>query len=191
LRTGSGFSQEYVIDRPVVDIADFSHLNIVDGSGNAGRWNGTGTAELTHINSSEVAGLRLASNNDSFGVLWTLPVDIDTDKQIDFRVIWSNSEAAGTGSLTLTGAYTALTLGTTAVAVGGTAFDTTWDGQADLAANVIRATGWGSIDAGTSAIQSLEGGDDLIALHVKGTLTTISNADIYKVQARYYRKWLA
>ena len=190
-KSAGKFAANFVIDRPVVDICDFSKLALRAAAGTSVvSWMGTGAADFVQVNSSEFGGLNLTTDNDSFGVLWTLPLDIDPAKAIDFRLLYSS--ATTSGSCTFTGLYKVfdLSLATTAIAVAATAFDTAWTGQAaKTTANIPRVTPWGSIAAATAAVAALEGGNDQLGLHVTVDVTTESPV-IYKMQARYYRKFV-
>jgi hypothetical protein len=157
---------------------------------------GTNNAELSEINTSEICGLTMDASTDSHGVLWVLPDTMDTDEDIYFRVMWSNSAAAGTGSAQFTIIYTELDAGTTAMAVGATALDTVIADQDDLAANVVQWTDdWelnvdpdGGILNGETL--SITPGDDALAIHCAVTLTTITDATAYAIQAEFGRAYI-
>jgi hypothetical protein len=180
----SPFSQNKVIDRPRVwvPVAGGAELSVSSLVGL-----GTGTPALSEINNSEIAGFTLDANNEAVAALVPVPSDIDVAKDIRIRVLWSNSESAGTGAATFTCEYTPLTIGTDAIAVGGTALDTAITADVDLAANVLNWSPWGVIAGGTLADTP---GDDVIVVRCKVTLDTIANATVYAFQMDYYREYI-
>ena len=186
-RSSSVASQNFFLDRTIEDLLFFPNVTEHDPDNAVGV--GAGDPELAELNSSEICALFMDTDADAHGISWPIPVDLATDSAIDFRVGWSNSEAAATGSCLWSVVYKAIVAGTTAFAVGATALDTLITNQADLAANVFQWTPWGSIAAGTAAITALVPGDDALNLSIAADLTTIADASLIRFQVRYY-KWM-
>ena len=181
---------KYIFDRIIKSLFELPAIQNATGPADL-LGHGTGTPALAEINSSETVGLTLDANNEGFGVLWQIPMELDDSGAIDYRLLWSNSEAAGTGSALFAGEYTKLVAGTTAIAVGATALDTVIAADVDLAANVINWTPWGTILGTAVTALAITPGDDFLALHFKVTLTTIADATVHAGNVRYYRKYIA
>lgn len=164
--------------------------NLSDNTPAALLSHGAGTASLAEINSSEICGLTLDADNESYGYLWVLPQVIDLSEDISFRYLESNSEAAATGTNLWVTKYLAITAGTTALAVGSVALDTVHTAQADVAANVPQWSPWGSIAASKTGVVTLTPGDDMLALKSYVDITTIANVTVYKAQVRYSSKYM-
>lgn len=162
--------------------------NLLDtGAADNAQSMGTGAAEFAELNTSEIGGIYCDTSTDSYGTLWVLPAEIDVSKDIKFRVLWSNSEAAATGSCTWAVKYTPLTAGTTAFAIGATALGTAITAQADLAANVQQWSPLGVLAGGTLTNTP---GDDSLTLTTICTLTTIANATALALQVHYSRRYV-
>ncbi len=189
LREYSRFSKEYLMDRPIIDLWPFQ--NYVEHDDNPEAM-GNGTPEFAEINTAEIGGVLVATSNDAYGHLIVLPYWIDPAAQIDFRVLWSNSQSAGTGTFDVAVKYTPIDVSaeSVALAIGATALDSTIDSQADLAANVPLWTEWGYINAEKTGVKDLTPGDDLLAITTIGTLTTITSASMIQMQMRAYRKYI-
>jgi hypothetical protein len=189
LREYSRFTKEYVMDRPVIDLFNFTNMRITGPDDFEGM--GTGAPEFGEIGSSSIGGFKM-TNTDTHGHLLVLPYWLDPEQRIDFRILWSNSEAAATGSLILTVTYTPVDVSTqsTATGVGATALDSTIDSQADLAANVARWTEWGYISANKTGVKDLDPGSDLLSIEITAALTTIADASVLQAQWRGYRKYI-
>ena len=119
--------------------------------------------------------------------LFPIPVDIDLAQDIQCRVIWHQSESAGTGTINWTLTYEVYVGGTSAIVVPNDTFDTNGGAQADLAADVLTLGPWSTITGGTI---SATPGSDFMALLAKYTESTAANAEFDGFQCRYYRKWL-
>jgi hypothetical protein len=185
LRNYSDFAKNYVMDRPIKTIFEFP--NISDPTPANLLSHGTGTPALAEINASEICGLTLDADTESYGFQVVLPYDLDPDEDVDFRFLWSNSEVAATGSGLFVMTYNAVHVGVgTAIAIGATALDVPVANQVDLAANVQRWTPWGTINAG--ALSHLVPGDDVLHAKVAIDLTVIANATLYCGQMRHYRR---
>lgn len=189
----SPFAQNKVVDRPRVWIpaAGGAQFYAADGDSDTNIDSpiglGAGTPAFAEINTSELGGFTLDANDESVSALVPLPSDIDVSKAVRIRVLWSNSEAAGTGGATFTCVYTPLTVGTDAIAVGATALDTVITADVDLAANVLNWSPWGTITGGTLTDTP---GDDVMAVKCAVTLDTIANATVYGFQMDYYREYI-
>lgn len=185
LRTaGTAIAKEYVRDRIVEKLIDFPAVSNATGPADL-LGQGTGTPALSEINTAEICGLVLDANSESFGALWLIDQRCDITQPVDVGVLWSNSEAAGTGSGLFVAVVTELIAGTTAMAVGATVMDTPITGDVDLAANVVDWSPYGVIAAG-SLTTTLVPNDDLLAWKFSVTLTTIANAAVYMARIRYY-----
>jgi len=174
---------KFIFDRPVK-----SHWLLPVGANNSIVSMGAGTPAVAEIATAEVGGFTLDADNESVSMFWELPLDIDLSKELNFRVLWSNSQSAATGSGRHYFVYGAITVGTDAIAVAATAADTDAANQADLAANIPQWNGWNTIDG---ASISDTPGDDFLIVKCYVDLTTITNSTIYCYQSRFYRKWLA
>jgi len=175
----------FIFDRPIVSIPLLpgGHCN------NSLVSMGTGTPAVAEINTSEVGGFTLDADNESVSFLFPFPLDIDLSKEIDLRMLWSNSESAATGTGRVLWYHKAITAGTTAIAVATTAPGSVAAAQVDLAANVVLWSGWSVIAASTFAANVA--GDDVLIVKAYVDLTTIANMTLYMAQVRYYRKYLA
>jgi hypothetical protein len=188
LRNYSDFAKNYIMDRPIVKLFDFS--NFQDGTPANMVSMGGGAPILTEINASEIAGLYMDTNLDSYGFQVVLPYDMDVNEDADFRFLWSNSEAAATGAGLWVMFYNAVHVGVnTAIAVAATQIDVPIQNQVDLAIDVQQWTSWGSISAG--ALANLTPGDDVLHCCINmTTLDTIADATLYCGQMRYYRRYI-
>src|SRR3990167_3511521 len=75
---------------------------------------------------------------------------IDVASAVNVSVLWSTNNTTTTNSATFRALYSALTLNTTAVSVGGTALDTTITSDAPVStANALLETPQGVLAAGT------------------------------------------
>jgi len=190
----SPFSQNFVFDKPRIWIP-LHQANIDVNTTNDGgitttsvvRSVGTGSVSLLEINSSEVNGFTFDSDNDSVGFMIPIPHDIDLAQQIGLRVLWSNSEAAATGTARFYFKYIPLTVGTDAIAVGSTAMGTDGAAQADLGANVLQWSTWSYIAASTLTDVP---GDGVLVFKLYVDVTTIADCSVFGVQLEYSRKWL-
>jgi hypothetical protein len=183
-RNASPFAANYVIDKPRVWLpaSGGSEVTVASLVGL-----GAGTPVPTECNTSEIGGFLLDASTESFSVLFPLPADIDVAEDVRLRALWSNSEAAATGSGLITFLYEPFTIGTTAIAVADDACDTDGGVVVDLAANVLTWSNWSTIDGGTITITP---GDDFVILRGVATLDTIADMTVYGYQLEYKRKWL-
>ncbi len=184
----SPFSSERVFERPIVEIANFSLPGFLEHDDNP-EGAGTGAPEYAEIAASSICGVLFAASTDTHGFRWRLPMDIDLSKDIDFRLHWSNSAAAATGSCLWAVTYLPIVHGTTTIAAPATALDTVVASDVDLGANIMATTEWGSLTGGT--LTTVTPGDDSLGIEITATLTTITDATLSAVDARYYRKYLA
>lgn len=185
LKLASPFSQNFVIDKPIIFIPVTSTSNLTVTSLVS---MGAGTVVPTEVGTSEVGGLLFDSDNDSHSFLIPIPVDIDLGQAIEFRAIWSNTTAAVTGSGKFYFLYAQLTLDTTAIAAAAGTMTT--DGAADpdsVTANALQGSPWSSLAANT-----LTGtpGDDFLIIKCYVDVTTITDATLLGVQIRYSRRFL-
>lgn len=180
----SPFGSNYVIDKPRVWIpaSGGSEVTVASLVGL-----GAGTPVPTEVNSSEVGGFLTDADDESFSALIPVPADVDLAKDIRIRALWSNSEAAGTGSGKVVFTYEPFIVGTTAISVANDACDTDGATVTDLAANVLTWSTWSTIDGGTI---SLTPGDDFLIVKAAVDVTTIADMTVYGIQLEYYRKWL-
>lgn len=176
----------FIFDRPIVNVWNNANCSF---SANTPLSLGTGDAVWTEVGTSGCAGFLCNADGDVCVYRWPVPQDIDFSKEINFRVLWSNSQAAATGSCTFVFKYLKAIAGTTAIVLPATAVDTAPADQVDLAADVALWSGWAGITGGT--ITTMTPGDDTLHIGIDAQVTTISNATQLAVQARYYRKYLA
>ena len=185
--TSSPFAANYVIDRPTVWVPFNGGFQGTVASlvGLA-----TGTPVWTEVNTSGVGGYLLDADSESV-VAGPFPIspDIDLSKDIDMRVLWSNSDPAATGSALFACTYEILTIGTSTIGAGepDDALDTVITTDVDLAANVTNLSPWGTIAGGTITVAAE---DNMLIVKCNVDLTTIANATVYGLQIRHYRKFL-
>jgi hypothetical protein len=181
----SRFAALFVIDRPMLWLP-VAPVQIVTTDGLVGI--GTGDPTYVEVGTSETIAVFCDTDNDTVpsGIV-PLPVDIDLAQDIQCRVIWNQSQGAGTGTTNWTLTYEVYVGGTTAITVPNDAFDTDGGAQADLAADVITLGPWSTITGGTI---SATPGDDFIGLLAKYTESTSTDAELLGFQCRFYRKWL-
>jgi len=192
LSTATIEGKEFVLDRPEVScfpqLLPFQNATGPDNLEFTNTSTSTGAPELDELAASGVVGILMDTNADEFAWLWCPPEDADLAKDMDFRVIWSNREAAATGSCLWTLTYTEVVVGTTTLIDPATALDTVLVNQADLGAEIPNATAYGTIDGGTLSFTL---GTDYLALKVEATtLTTVADVHLIDVKCRYYRKYL-
>ncbi len=190
LRNSSRFGKEFVVDRPIVSLwgwkgSLFGNLRataLVTGS--------AGDAIVDDLGGGPRNALFFDTDGDAHEVMWKLPDDIDLAQAIRFRILWSNTEAAATGSALLTVKYRVAPVGTfdMGLAAAATALDTAIVNQVDLAEDVFQYTSWGVLDADT--LSGTPGEDYISVLAELTTKTTVASVDVYDVHAQYYRKWL-
>lgn len=156
---------------------------------------GTGALEvadgtnLANLNTSGIFGLTCA-NGAVFNALWDLPDDLDPTAELAFAIKWSNSEAASASkTVGYTLQYTPLLLDTTALAASSTTTGVS-DGAAVAvkAANVMQLSGETTISAATVAAWGVKPGVDQLHLEFTVALTTASDATVYGIYVKYYRR---
>jgi hypothetical protein len=180
------FSREKVLDRRIDRLL---YIPSVDVASLAGVGNGGPVTQ--ELGTSEITSIFMADAGDTYSCLWLIPPQADVTKQIDFRILWSQSQSAGTGSCLWKVFYTAITAGgaTALTAPASTALDTTISSQDDLGADIPQWTGWGSISANKAGVSSLTPGDDLMLVKLESdTHDTITDVDLIEAQVRYYVK---
>jgi len=193
LRGASPAFQNFVQDRPTIWVPlhsqNFAVSCTTDAAACAATVVGMGNATPTlgEITTSEISGFTCDASNDSASVIIPIPADMDLAKTSELRALWSNSEAAGTGTGKVTFTYEIIDQAVDALAAADDAVDTAAAAQTDLAANIPLWTGWSTINASTI---DGEPGEDLLIIKAKCTLTTIADMSLIGIQFRYYRKWL-
>jgi len=189
LRNYGRFASEYILDRPVNELFNFQNFVEHDPDNTEGM--GTGAPEFGEISTSSIGGIKMV-NTDTYGFLMVVPAWCDPASQWDFRILWSNSEAAATGSVLYAVTYTPIKVATqaTALAAGATALDTVIASDVDAAANVPQWTTWGSISADKTDVKDLIAGTDLISMEITAALTTIADASVLQAQYRVARRYL-
>jgi hypothetical protein len=173
----------YIFDRPIVSIPYLAGGHCVVASFVS---MGTGAAVVTEIGTSEVGGVLANASADSVSVIWAFPADCDVTKDITARTLWSNSQAASTGSAVIHYHNKIIVAGTTAIAVATGASTVAGASQVDLAANVPLWTAWNTLAASFAATP----GEDLLIVMTDTTLTTITDLTYIVLQLRYYRRYV-
>jgi hypothetical protein len=183
--SSSRFAANYVFDRAFLWISMTPvQITTTDGLVSIG----TGAGTYTEIGTSEAVALYLDTDADTVGTgVVPIPTDIDLAKDIQCRVIWAQSEAAGTGTIDFVLTYEIYVGGTTAVTVPNDAFDTDGGAQVDLGADILTLGPWSTIDGGTI---SATPGDDFWAFLLTYDETTAANAEVFGLQCRFFRKFL-
>lgn len=189
LREYSRFTKNFLIDRPVVELFNFQNFVEHDPDNTEGM--GTGAPEFAEITTSSIGGIKM-TNTDTYGFLTVLPYWVDPAAAQDFRILWSNSEAASTGSVLFAITYTPVPVASKSVALtaGATALGTVITSQVDLAANVPQWSSWGVIAADTATVKDMVPGDDLFCVEITAALTTIADASVIQAQYRGTRKYV-
>jgi hypothetical protein len=165
--------REWWVERPTVFV----------GPTYPAAWNSA--AGPTEIVADVANAIRLVSGED-ITFPWRIPQELDRDRAIDLRVLWSKPDTAVT-NVTFVATYKAIAADA-AFAAAATAVDTAIGAQAGLAtANVVREGNWGTIAATAIASTAtwLEIMIDATTLGVG-----ITNADIYGIEIRYYRRFV-
>jgi len=182
------FTRNYIIDRPIVTIASCWGPDLANGTGLT--LLGTGPATSTQVASSGLASINFGATARTQVVGWRVPQNLDFTKDIEFRVLWSNS-AAATAAQTCAWsfAYIKLINGVTTLAVPATTTGITNPAaQISFGANIPGYSGWATLAGGT--ITTMTPGDDHLNLLLTETLVTLTTVDLYEVQARYYAKYV-
>jgi len=186
LRLASPFSQNYVIDKPVIffPVTSWNNLTTTDTLLSMG----AGTVVATEVAASEIGGLLMNSDNDSHSLLFPIPVDLDVAQEIKFRAIWSESDTGVTGSVRWYFLYKQLTLDSTVIAEAAGTMTTDGAADPDLATeDEIQGSPWSTLAAST-----LTGtpGDDFLIIKCYVDVTSVSKATLLGIQMQYTRKWL-
>jgi hypothetical protein len=190
LREYDDFTKNFVADRPIIEVLDFTKNNNLRAVGPLAIESlGNGNPQLLDINTSDIAGMTFNANGEIYGFEVELPYDMDPNQDVDFRLKWSNSAAAATGSALWILLYNAVITANagTAIAIGATALDTPYGVDVDAGADIQKWTPWGTIAAG--GLSALTPGDDCLDMSLEmDTFDTIVDATLYKVQMRYYKR---
>lgn len=185
------FASQYLNRRPIIDIFSVPPFQVDESGGGTGELEifGTGNAEAVEVNSSGIPGLYMANTN-ALNILWTIPNDIDLAGDLQFRALFSNSEAASASkTVNYTLSYLSLLASTTAVAAPTTTTGVTnGDAVAVAAANVLQATNWATLAGSTLVDVGFTPGKDQMIVKMTCALSTAADASLFKVQARYYRR---
>ena len=152
-----------------------------------GGWNaGSGAATIVGLHTGDpvfaelstfgFGAVRFEAEGDEWVQLWQLPKDVDVDKPIYFRVVWSSESTTAADKATFILTYKAVADGET-LAAANTALDTpipqdTWGATS---AFTVARTDWGKINGGT-----LSEGDLLVLeTEIDSTDVTIGSEYIY------------
>ena len=160
---------EYLEKRIYIPGSEFQTVVITPPSGGATDTGGsvgadTGAPVTQEIGTSGIVGWQVGAAGDMFAHFFMVPYDLDSQRQIRFRVWWTQSSTTATDSITWIVTYTAITAETTALVTPVTALDTAITAL-DLSsgvANVVQATDYGII-----AAQTLGDSVDALALRVE------------------------
>jgi len=185
LKLASPFSQNFVVDKPIIFIPATSQSNLTVAALVS---MGTGTVTPTAVAASEIGGLLMNSDNDSHSFLMPIPTDIDLGQEITFRAIWSESDTGVTGSVRWYFLYKQLTIDSTVMAAAASTMTTDGAADPDLASeDEIQASPWSTL-----AASSLTGtpGDDFLIIKTYADVTSVSKAALLGVQIRYSRRFL-
>ena len=192
LREYDDFSKNFVGDQKIVEVLDFSkNLNLFAAGPLALTSMGNGGPALVTIAASDIGGMLFNADGEIYGFEVELPFDMDPNQDVDFRLKWSNSAAAATGSALWILTYNAVITANagTALAIGATALDTPYGIDVDAGANIQKWTPWGTIAAG--GLSALTPGDDCLDMSLEqDTFDTITDATLYKVQMRYFKRMI-
>lgn len=111
---------------------------------------GAGSPSFGEVTDSEIIGLHIDDTADAVGILWPVPYDCDIMYPINFAVVWTSNQSSTTDYHLWTVKYTALTIDTTAIEVGGTALSTAIASDTNVAAVCgIQQTAWGTLNGNT------------------------------------------
>lgn len=190
LMTCDTLSKEFVLDRPVVTL-DFTK-NFYTTDTLIGSVPGSGHPVYTAIGSTGIYGMLCNADNEGFTYMWKLPDDMDVKESIEFRILWSNTEAASANTNLWITTYVPHTAGTTALTagIGGTALDTAHVAQVGAGAAVPQWTTWGVIAANKTGVKTLTAGNDYLSVGHKIDLTSMADATPLLVEIRYGRKYI-
>jgi hypothetical protein len=144
-----------------------------------------GGGAQTEVVANVVNAVRTVATDD-VSFLWAIPEDMDRSRALDVRVIWSKADVAVT-NVTFTGTFGSFATDL-ALAAAATAFDTVIGAQAGIAvADAVRRGNWGTINGNTLT-------DAKVWLVINIDTTTlgagITNADIYGLDLRYWRRMI-
>lgn len=111
----------------------------------------TGAPAHTEISTFGFGGLKFDAEGEEFSFLWNLPADADVNQKIYFRLFYTTGSSTATDTFTWKMYYNACTTTTGTIQVGETAISNQLpvDTYGAAAANYLRKTGWGSLNAGT------------------------------------------
>ena len=182
LANGNYWTKNYVMDRPIIEI-----WNASAGAATLAA-DMVGTATIGECNSSLAAAIEM-DTTETMGFQFRLPYDMDINKDIDIRVIWSADEAAAAGqTANHVLLYKHVILGTTAVAVPATAFDTNAGAQLSHGANILGAGGWNTIVA--SKMTTFIPGESRLYISCTTALVTLTKPFIAAYELRYWRRFI-
>lgn len=113
---------------------------------------GAGAVITQEIGTSGISGVQIGAAGDMVATVWPV-YDVDINKQIRFRVIWTQSSVTATDTIDWIVTYTPLVMETTAIIDPVTALNTVVplaDASSGVA-NVIQASGFGVVNRATLA----------------------------------------
>ena len=110
---------------------------------------GVGDPIQGEVGTTGVGAIRFQVDGDThvFCPVW-LPDELDVNRDISFKLIWSIDQVAGDG-ITFDILYSELTLDSSAMIAGATALSTAIGADTGLGAGIASGAGWGVLDGGT------------------------------------------
>lgn len=112
----------------------------------------TGAAVQQEISTFGVVSILMDTAGDVIDTNWSLPYDLDINKNIYFRVHWTSGSSTTADTITWKVFYTPIVPDSTTIAAGATALDTVIAQDTVIGAYTWQATSWGILKAGTLAV---------------------------------------
>lgn len=191
------FSQNYVFDKTLKDIPISPLLMRGGASGSVGAGTfvclATGDHAVTEVNSVGYAGIYITDSNDRMSFQFTLPVDMDPNKEFAIRYRIANADTYGAATSTITTKsywrdYSTATAVTSAPTVVFS--DTTNSTTIQSVQYSQQWLAWDSVNDSAVAAAALVPGDDTIGVQTAFTLATSVTAFwVVGIQLGYYKRF--
>jgi hypothetical protein len=198
-RNVNTFSQNYVFDKVLKDIPISPTLLRGGASGSVGAGTfvafATGDHAVTEINSSGMGGIYITDTNDRMVFQFTVPVDMDPNKEfaVRYRIANADTYGAATSIITTKSLWRHYSTATAVTSAPTVVFsDTTNTTTIQSVQYSQQWLSWDSVNDSAVAAAALVPGDDTIMVHTVFTLATSVTAFwVTSIELGYYKKYQA